>query len=393
MSGSWLATGLGNGMLMNYGTYLKEDLMKEQQQLDIERMQRVEEIKQMLADKERGARAAEIDKGTEGLIAAKIGNRYAGSDAAVSDAAAGRTDAPLTPEQLAVIQQSKDGARGDLSMRDKLEARIEAGSKAGYDMSKDMNLLAHLTTTEASKSYHDSALDETKRHHQEIEKNVSDRTAAMKSRWENGSGGKSGREYMPEIDSKQFTANAAEIRKLTEDLRTGKITDPKYIAETEKDIMSLRQENYIIGERIRRGGDMTPNSKDIAGLLADYPKLGKAAMDRFDRFHGQPGLAESILASPEAGEKLAPNELTGGAQNRSTRNSQRNESVGSDQAPSRELSGMELREAKSRITSIDSEVLRIQKQLKTATPVQQPKMIEEIKRLMAERNNLSAGVE
>lgn len=190
MSGSWLATGLGNGMLMNYGTYLKEDLMKEQQQLDIERMQRVEEIKQMLADKERGARAAEIDKGTEGLIAAKIGNRYAGSDAAVADAAAGRTDAPLTPEQLAVIQQSKDGARGDLSMRDKLEARIDAGLKAGYDMSREMATLSQLTTTEATSKYHDSALDEARRHHGEIEKNVADRTAAMRDRWSAAGAGK-----------------------------------------------------------------------------------------------------------------------------------------------------------------------------------------------------------
>lgn len=173
MSGSWLARGIGDGMLMHYGTLRTEDLARLQEELAVDRAKRVAEINQELADKERIARADAIDKGTEGIIGQKLAGRYASSDAAVADAAAGRTDAPLTQEQLDVIQQSKDGARADMPMREKLEARIEAGSKAGYDMSRDQALLSHLSQQEtlsedrkakreSDKEYRDALIEDKK---------------------------------------------------------------------------------------------------------------------------------------------------------------------------------------------------------------------------------------
>lgn len=160
-------------MLMHYGTLRTEDLARLQEELAIDRAQRVAEINQNMADKERIARAADIEKGTEGIIGQKLAGRYAGSDAAVADAEAGRTDAPLTQEQLDAIQQSKAGARGEMSMREKLEARIEAGSKAGYDMSRDQALLSHLSQQEtlsedrkakreSDKEYRDALIEDKK---------------------------------------------------------------------------------------------------------------------------------------------------------------------------------------------------------------------------------------
>lgn len=296
-------------MLMHYGSVLKEDLMKEQKQLEIERAQRIAEINQMMADKERGARAAEIDKGTEGLIASKIGNRYAGSDAAVADAAAGRTDAPLTPEQLAVIQQSKDGARGDLSMREKLEARIEAGSKAGYDMSKDMNLLAHLSQQETLSEDRKAKRESDKEYRDALIADKNERTRIWEKKVNGAGGGGNGKmpQTLSDADKVEIKENNDAIKDYRKSLLKGEIP-PDKAAAVEAEMAKLTQRNQMIMFYARRGGDTNPNESDISGLLQRYTAGDGSAVGKFNTFFG-PGSAEKVLAG--AADKIAPDAIVG----------------------------------------------------------------------------------
>lgn len=139
---------IGSGMVM-YGTMAHQENMAQlQSDLDVQRAQRIEEIKRQFGEQDRARQAREINGAAEGMINEKIGRRYAESDAAVADAEAGRTDAPLTQEQKDVIAKSKAGARDDVSDVDKLRARIDAGEKAGYDMKTERSQLVSLMNHE-----------------------------------------------------------------------------------------------------------------------------------------------------------------------------------------------------------------------------------------------------
>lgn len=132
-----------------YGTMAHdENMAKLRSDLDVERAQRIEEIRRKFASEDRANQAQEINGAAEGMINEQIGRRYASSDAAVADADAGRTDAPLTQEQKDVIAQSKAGARDQVSDVDKLRARIAAGEKAGYDMKTERSQLVSLLNHE-----------------------------------------------------------------------------------------------------------------------------------------------------------------------------------------------------------------------------------------------------
>lgn len=81
------------------------------------------------ANEQRSAASDRINAAQQGIIDSAINQKYAGSDAAVADANAGLTDAPLTPEQQSVIDQSKGQDRAhmlvDPSIRD--QAAIQTG--------------------------------------------------------------------------------------------------------------------------------------------------------------------------------------------------------------------------------------------------------------------------
>lgn len=144
-----LLNALGGGAIVYGSMAHQENMAQLQQQLDIDRAQRIEEMKRNFAAADRATQAREINAGAEGMIDEKIGRRFASSDAAVADAQAGKTDMPMTQEQLDVIAQSKAGARDEVSDADKLRARIAAGEKAGYDMTKERTQLIQLADSEA----------------------------------------------------------------------------------------------------------------------------------------------------------------------------------------------------------------------------------------------------
>lgn len=143
-----LLNALGGGAIVYGSMAHQENMAQLQQQLDIDRAQRIEEMKRNFAAADRATQAREINAGAEGMIDEKIGRRFASSDAAVADAQAGKTDMPMTQEQLDVIAQSKAGARDEVSDADKLRARIAAGEKAGYDMTKERSQLVSLLNHE-----------------------------------------------------------------------------------------------------------------------------------------------------------------------------------------------------------------------------------------------------
>lgn len=139
---------VGSGMVM-YGTMAHQENMAQlQSDLDVQRAQRIEEMKRKFGDEDRAKQAQEINGVAEGMINDQIKRRFAPSDAAVADADAGRTDARLTQDQKDVIAQSKAGARDEVSDADKLRARISAGEKAGYDMKAERSQLVSLLNHE-----------------------------------------------------------------------------------------------------------------------------------------------------------------------------------------------------------------------------------------------------
>lgn len=98
-------------------------------QIESDRAQRVIEMKQKYDEKARTDKVGRIETAKQGIIEESIGTKYAGSDSAVADAEAGRTDSPLTEEQKATIKLAKDTDRETLS--NDPDTYLKAGMKTG----------------------------------------------------------------------------------------------------------------------------------------------------------------------------------------------------------------------------------------------------------------------
>lgn len=98
-------------------------------QLEADRAQRVIEMKQKYDEKARTDKVGRIETAKQGIIEESIGTKYAGSDSAVADAEARRTDSVLTDEQKATIKLAKDTDRETLS--NDPDTYLKAGMKSG----------------------------------------------------------------------------------------------------------------------------------------------------------------------------------------------------------------------------------------------------------------------
>ena len=89
----------------------KLDLLQQRSDLETAKAQTLAKFNSDLAisqaSQQRADQVARIGAAQDGLIQGRMAQKYAGSDAAVADAAAGNTDMPLTQDQQDVIAQSK----------------------------------------------------------------------------------------------------------------------------------------------------------------------------------------------------------------------------------------------------------------------------------------------
>jgi hypothetical protein len=117
---------------------LKEDEMRFLEQRQNALLEKQERMKRGGAEKDRTERMGRIDTAKTGLLNSAIGQKYAGSDAAVAAAQSGATDGQMTPEQLAVIEQSKGADRAKLEADPMTDLRAEhaAGEMSGKDFAK-----------------------------------------------------------------------------------------------------------------------------------------------------------------------------------------------------------------------------------------------------------------
>jgi hypothetical protein len=116
--------------------------------VDLQRQQALEQYKITLANSQREAEVGRINGAAGGIVTGQLAQKYAGSDAAVAAAQGGASpdvsaaegndnvQAALTPEQSAVIQQSKDADRTSL-MSDP-NVRTQAAIQTGDISPKDV---------------------------------------------------------------------------------------------------------------------------------------------------------------------------------------------------------------------------------------------------------------
>jgi hypothetical protein len=129
--------GAGEQMVNIAATQMKSDLDTERESklaslrsdLELQRQKALEDFKVTQANQQREAQAGRISTAAEGIVNSKLGQKYAGSDAAVAAADAGQTDAPLTDEQRGVIAQAKRQDRDALMNDPKI--RTQAGIQTG----------------------------------------------------------------------------------------------------------------------------------------------------------------------------------------------------------------------------------------------------------------------
>lgn len=137
---------VGSGMVM-YGTMAHQENMAQlQSDLDVQRAQRIEEMRRQSADKERTDRASAINKEYDGMVgeaqAAKANELYGdGSNLKAED---------LADEEKANLK---------LSEKEQLSARIKAGEKLGYDMSKERSALVHMEDSDARTADRNAVLE------------------------------------------------------------------------------------------------------------------------------------------------------------------------------------------------------------------------------------------
>lgn len=108
----------------------KMDLMQQQSDLETAKMKAADDYKMQLANQARTNEATAMGAARTGIVNSQLGQKYAGSDAAVAAADAGQTSAPLTDDQKAAIQQSKDLDRQRLM--DDPDTLKQAGAQTGY---------------------------------------------------------------------------------------------------------------------------------------------------------------------------------------------------------------------------------------------------------------------
>lgn len=105
---------------------------------------RIDEYRVGLADRQRTAQAARIDGALGGLVNSKFGS---GAPDEVAKIDAGQTDAPLTPEQRAVIDKADQG-RAD-AMNDP-DLRLAAAAKTGdLDLNTQAGMSARVRAAES----------------------------------------------------------------------------------------------------------------------------------------------------------------------------------------------------------------------------------------------------
>lgn len=107
----------------------KSDLMKQQSDLEYNKRKLLEDYAVQLQNQQREAMVARVGSAKQGLIQQAMSGQFGGSDAAVADADAGNTDAPLSDDQRAVIEQAKSAVVNKLNADPKIamQAAINTG--------------------------------------------------------------------------------------------------------------------------------------------------------------------------------------------------------------------------------------------------------------------------
>lgn len=132
----WFARGAGNGMISVANQMYKESNAQLESDLMVQRQQMLEEMKQRMGNQARTDMVARREDAKNNIVNEAVNSKYAGSDAAVSDAQSGKTDEAMTPEQLDVIAKSKDADAAKVR-RDPMTGLI-ASNRAGDVSDKDV---------------------------------------------------------------------------------------------------------------------------------------------------------------------------------------------------------------------------------------------------------------
>jgi hypothetical protein len=147
-------SGAGQGVAKAAGDYQKfqddQALMRERAALEEQKQLRIDEVMRSRnvsdANNARQAQVDRIDTAKKGLIDSALDTKYAGSNLAVDDANAGKTDAPLTEDQLSIINQAKQADAEKLQDDPKIamKAAVKTGDISPVEAAK-MGQSAELT--------------------------------------------------------------------------------------------------------------------------------------------------------------------------------------------------------------------------------------------------------
>lgn len=132
----------------------EESLMQERASLETEKAKSIATFNNQLgmdtANQQRQAMTDRISGAQNGIINQAMGQKYAGSDAAVAAANAGQTDAPLSDEQQAAIDQSK--GIDTQEMQNSSDTYVKAAMKTGDINPKTIASLANKNDAAQMKS-------------------------------------------------------------------------------------------------------------------------------------------------------------------------------------------------------------------------------------------------
>jgi hypothetical protein len=114
------------------------ELQQNSSALQLQNEKALLQAKEQIADDIRQKQATRISDAQSGIVNNALAQKYAPSDAAVAAADAGQTDAPLTDDQRAVIEQAKQRDRDSLMADPKMrtQAAIQTGDIAPTEAAK-----------------------------------------------------------------------------------------------------------------------------------------------------------------------------------------------------------------------------------------------------------------
>lgn len=283
---------LGDEALQDQHNQAQMNLAQMQSDLALQKEKALEQFKIDMGNTQRQQMTERIGTAQQGIVAGAIGNKYAGSNAAVADADAGNTDAPLTDDQRAAITQSKQSDT-DAMMSDP-DTYTQAAMKTG-DL--DPKTVATVNQRDQAAQYRLQAMQERMETLQAMNKQTNDtRTEIAKLHELIRGNGKidtaTGRMMITSLDT-DMKANLTQLKTLQDQMALTKGANKPAlqakIDEINEDTKKIRQQKQAFFD----------------SMNLTQPKAGTAA----PAATGGPGLSGSADSSPNDSMAIIQQEL------------------------------------------------------------------------------------